>query len=79
MTEEHQAAQIEIIKGDFAEGEKVTVRICGKEFTRKVKYSANKYADLYITINGYDITYEEFYNPDEYWDIDYQALIERKW
>lgn len=78
FADEHEAADLAIIGGDFIEGEMVTVSICGKEFTRRVKHSAKKYGDLYITINGYDFTYSEFYNPAEYWDIDYKSLIEKK-
>lgn len=65
---------LEIVKGNFYEGEVVTVRINGKEFTRKVKYSARKYADLYITINGMTVTYEEFSNPDAFRDVDYSYI-----
>lgn len=73
--EERQTDRLEILSGDFFEGEMVTVRILDKIFTRKVKYSARKWADLYITVNGRDITYTEFYNPEDYWDIDYQSII----
>lgn len=51
----------EIISGEFAEGEYVTVKVDGKEYTRKVKYSARRYADLYITIKGYVFTYSDFW------------------
>lgn len=64
----------EIISGDFVEGEMVTVRINGKEFTRRVKYSARKWADLYITINGHEITYTEFCNHDAFADADYSFI-----
>lgn len=64
----------EIISGDFAEGEMVTVRINGKEFTRRVKYSARKWADLYITINGHTVTYSEFYDYDAFADADYSFI-----
>lgn len=67
--------RLEIIEGDFVEGETVTVRILGKTFTRKVKYSARKYADLYITINGWPVTYSEFYDPESYADIDYSRFL----
>lgn len=52
----------EIVDGEFAEGEYVTVKIDGKEYTRKVKYSAKTYADLYIMIKGYAFTYSDFWN-----------------
>ncbi len=52
----------EIISGDFIEGGTVTVKVDGKEYTRKVKYSARQYADLYITIKGYVFTYSDFWN-----------------
>lgn len=51
----------EIISGEFAEGEYVTVKVDGKEYTRKVKYSARQYADLYITIKGYVFTFSDFW------------------
>lgn len=51
----------EIISGEFAEGEYVTVKVDGKEYTRKVKYSARQYADLYITVKGYVFTFSDFY------------------
>lgn len=51
----------EIISGDFIEGGTVTVKVDGKEYTRKVKYSARQYADLYITIKGYVFTYSDFW------------------
>lgn len=67
--------RLEIIEGDFVEGETVTVRVLDKTFTRKVKYSARKYADLYITINGWTFTYSEFYDPESYADIDYSRFL----
>lgn len=66
---------LEIVSGNFFEGETVTVRILGKEFTRKVKYSARKWADLYITVNGHDITAEEFFNPEDFRDTDYTNIV----
>lgn len=51
----------EIISGNFFEGEYVTVRVDGKEYTRKVRYSAKHYADLYIMIKGYAFTLSDFY------------------
>lgn len=51
----------EIISGDFYEGEYVTVKVDGKEYTRKVKYNGKKYGDLYITIKGYAFTYSDFW------------------
>ena len=74
--DEVREQQLEIIEGDFYEGEKVTVSICGKQFTRKVKYSKKKWADLYITVNGYDITYSEFYDPEAFADSDYRHIVE---
>lgn len=56
----------EIISGDFIEGGTVTVKVDGKEYTRKVKYSAKQYADLYITIKGYVFTYSDFYTQKEW-------------
>lgn len=64
----------EIIGGDFSEGKMVTVRINGKEFTRRVKYSARKWGDLYITINGHTVTYSEFYDYDAFDDADYSFV-----
>ena len=61
---EEKKNHLEIIDGNFCEGEKVTVSINGKVFTRRVRYSARKWADLYITINGYTVTYSEFYEED---------------
>lgn len=75
--EEEEAQELKIVSGDFAEGSTVTVSICGKEFTRKVKYSKKKWADLYITVNGYDITYSEFYDREAFADADYTHIIER--
>lgn len=71
---EKEGSDLEIVSGNFFEGEMVTVKVCGKEFTRKVKYSARKYADLYITINGYAITYEEFYDKESFRDCDYSRI-----
>lgn len=51
----------EIINGEFVEGEYVTVRVDGKIYTRKVKNSSKRYADLYITIKGYTFTYSDFW------------------
>lgn len=49
------------IEGDFYEGNTVTVELLedGKRYTRKVKYSARKWGDLYITINGKEYPYSE--------------------
>lgn len=49
------------IEGDFYEGNIVTVELLedGKRYTRKVKYSARKWGDLYITINGKEYPYSE--------------------
>jgi len=71
---EETTGRPEIISGDFVEGEMVTVRINGKEFTRRVKYSARKWADLYITIKGHEITFTEFYNHDAFADEDYSFV-----
>lgn len=51
----------EIVSGEFAEGEYVTVRIDGKEYTRKVRNSAKQFCDLYITVKGYAFTYSDFW------------------
>lgn len=51
----------EIVSGQFAEGHMVTVRIDGKEYTRRVRNSAKKYADLYIMVKGYAFTYSDFW------------------
>lgn len=76
MYEAPEADQaLEIVSGNFFEGETVTVKILGKEFTRKVKYSARKWADLYITVNGHDITAEEFFNPEDFRDTDYSIIV----
>lgn len=52
-------AEIRLIDGYFLEGETVTVEMIatGKQYVRKVKYSAKKYADTYITIDGKDYPY----------------------
>lgn len=49
------------IEGDFYEGNTVTVELLedGKRYTRKVKYSACKWGDLYITINSKEYPYSE--------------------
>ena len=61
--EEEANDQLEIVSGDFLEGRTVTVRICDKMFTRKVRYSRDKFADLYITVNGFAFTLTDFMNP----------------
>lgn len=48
-----------IIDGEFLEGKYVTVRIDGKEYTRKVKYSG-KWGDLIITVKGMEYGLCEF-------------------
>lgn len=73
--EEEREQQLEIVDGDFAEGEYVTVKICGKMFTRKVRYSRNKWADLYIVVNGNEFTYSEFYDHESFKDIDYSRYV----
>ena len=50
----------EIVSGHFYEGEYVTVRIDGKEYTRKVRYNGKKYGDLYIMVKGYAFTLSDF-------------------
>lgn len=54
----------EIVSGQFAEGHMVTVRIDGKEYTRRVRNSAKKYADLYIMVKGYAFTYSDFWKGE---------------
>lgn len=51
----------EIIDGEFLEGQFVTVRIDGKEFRRKVRYST-KWGDLIITIYNNEYAKYEFEN-----------------
>lgn len=68
--------KIEIISGDFYEGEYVTVRILDKVYTRKVRYSARQYGDLYITVNGHVVTYSEFYEEEAFKDCDYSYITE---
>ena len=48
--------ELRIVEGEFLEGEMVTVEVIktGRRYTRRVKYSARKYGDLYITINNMD-------------------------
>ena len=55
---------MEIVKGRFLEGEKVTVKIEGVEITRKVKY--NRADGLYIIYQNrkyfeYECNYDEYY------------------
>lgn len=75
--DEERTCQIEILDGDFVQGGTVTVSICGKVFTRKVKYSARKWMDLYITVNGYDLSLSEFMNPDDFRDTDYSYILKK--
>lgn len=56
----------------------VTVEICGQTFTRKVKYSARKYADLYVTVNGHAVTLEEFQNAEAFKDNDYSYIVRKE-
>ena len=51
--------KLEIITGNFTEGEYVTVAIGGKQITRKVYYSATM-GDLYINYKGLSYCYYEF-------------------
>lgn len=53
------AIKLQIIEGDFKEGEFVVVSIDGKEFKRKVYYS-NKWGDLVIIVYGNEYAYSEF-------------------
>ena len=55
----------EILDGYFAEGEMVTVKVDGHTYRRRVRYSARKYADLYIMIRGYAFTFTDFYRSEE--------------
>ena len=52
---------LELVDGDFYEGETVTVRVDGKEYRRKVRYSAKYYADLYVVIKNTAFTWSDFY------------------
>ena len=54
--EEHE---LKIVDGGFYEGEKVTVEIDGKRFTRKVYWDGFA-GDLYITINTYKYFKSDF-------------------
>lgn len=58
---EERTITFKVINGDFYEGETVTVKLLedGKQYTRKVKYSAHKWGDLYITIKGKEYPYSE--------------------
>jgi hypothetical protein len=47
-----------VIAGDFYEGKRVTVKVDGKVYTRKVMYK--KSDGLYITINNYRFFEYEF-------------------
>lgn len=51
----------EIVDGDFHEGQMVTVKVDGHTYRRRVRYSAKRYADLYIMIKGYAFTATDFY------------------
>lgn len=61
MTGEPAVPVIEkkIVEGDFLEGEFVVVSIDGREFKRKVYYSA-KWGDLVITVFGNEYAKYEF-------------------
>ena len=55
---------MEYVKGDFFQGQKVTVRIDGKEIERKVRY--NNSDGLYIVYQNrkyfeYECSYDEYY------------------
>ena len=66
---------VKIVDGEFLEGNTVTVEICGKRYTRKVHYSAKKYADLYIVIYGYALTLSQITDFRKHNDIDYSEII----
>ena len=53
--------KLRLIEGEFYEGQYVTVELIetGKQYRRLVKYSRDKWADLYVTINGKDYTFSE--------------------
>ena len=55
---------MEYVKGDFFQGQMVTVRIDGKEIERKVRY--NHFDGLYILYQNrkyfeYECNYDEYY------------------
>ena len=50
--------KLELVKGNFIEGEYVIVSIDGKEYRRKVKFS-RKWGDLIITVNGKEFSYHD--------------------
>ena len=55
---------MEYVKGDFFQGQIITVRIDGKEIERKVRY--NKSDGLYIVYQNrkyfeYECNYDEYY------------------
>ncbi len=51
--------ELKILKGNFTEGEKVTVSINGKEINRKVHYSKEA-GDLFIWFKNNKYFYYEF-------------------